>query len=64
MYFSSFYVDLDGLAIYVNDEGTRTFIALKVQLGRNELLRCIKLVDQSLLEFRLPTYYEVCYSFI
>ncbi|XP_065221227.1 U6 snRNA phosphodiesterase 1 isoform X2 [Planococcus citri] len=55
----SFYVDVGELAVFVNDEKTRTFVGLKIEHGCSELLKCVQLVDKSLMEFKLPTFYEI-----
>ncbi|KAK7590960.1 hypothetical protein V9T40_002573 [Parthenolecanium corni] len=53
-----FPVDFNDIGVYVNDEKTRTFIALKVGVGYQQLMNCVTAIDQCLSEFRLPTYYE------
>lgn len=59
IYAVRFPIDFGRLHIYSNDENTRTFVGLQVQLGYNHLAECVDCVNQSFTEFRLPTYYEV-----
>lgn len=59
IHFFRFPIDFNDIGIYVNDEKTRTFIALKVGVGYHQLTNCVSAIDQCLSEFRLPTYYEV-----
>lgn len=54
-----FILDFDCFHIYTNDENTRTFIGLKVNSGLNHLIECVKCINESFAEFRLPSYYEV-----
>ncbi|XP_071538623.1 U6 snRNA phosphodiesterase 1 [Panulirus ornatus] len=55
---SKFSLWLHGLNIYVNDEGTRTFLGLRVCQGRSELEDIISEVDKCLAEYRLPPFYK------
>ncbi|XP_002739047.1 U6 snRNA phosphodiesterase 1-like [Saccoglossus kowalevskii] len=55
---SSFTLVLETLEFYTNDEKTRSFLGLKVSIGHDYLLELVKLVDECLLEFRLPIFYE------
>ncbi len=42
-----------------NDNGTREFIALPVKDTRGKLTSLVRLVDEVLLSFQQPKYYEV-----
>lgn len=54
-----FVVALSEATILVNDELTRSFLALCVSGGEKELLATIKCVDKCMKQFALPLYYEV-----
>ncbi|KAL6763964.1 hypothetical protein V8C86DRAFT_2484777 [Haematococcus lacustris] len=47
-----------GLTSLVNDEGTRSFLALPLTKGRAEVCALIRHVDQALALHQLPTYYQ------
>lgn len=46
------------IGVYVNDEKTRTFLALKVGIGVSQLEKMVAVVDKAYEEFDLPKYYE------
>lgn len=50
---------LRGLAAFANDERTRTFAALRVRDGADDVLRLIAAVDAAFQEHGLRTFYEV-----
>lgn len=54
-----FNILFDNLKVYCNEERTRTFVGLKVQIGHSNLLNIIKMLDFCLKEFNLPAFYEV-----
>ena len=54
-----FVCDFPKLGIYVNDEKTRTFVALDVEIGVAQLKDLVQVVDKAFLEFGLPKYYDV-----
>lgn len=54
-----FVVALSDATVLVNDEQTRSFLALRVSSGEKELLTTIKCVDKCMKQFALPLYYEV-----
>jgi len=53
----SFHFTFNGLQVYTNDNGTRTFISLKVDTSNN-LLEAVEAVDSVFEEFKLQKYYE------
>lgn len=54
-----FVVALSGGTVLVNDEQTRSFLALCVSGGEKELVATVKCVDKCMKQFALPLYYEV-----
>ncbi|XP_020790903.1 U6 snRNA phosphodiesterase 1 [Boleophthalmus pectinirostris] len=46
------------LKVYCNAEKTRTFIGVEVSAGTNQLLDIIKVVDKTMTDFRLDTFYK------
>ncbi|KAJ0041682.1 hypothetical protein NL108_008466, partial [Boleophthalmus pectinirostris] len=52
------------LKVYCNAEKTRTFIGVEVSAGTNQLLDIIKVVDKTMTDFRLDTFYKVSYCYI
>lgn len=57
--FRKFMILFGNLKIYCNDERTRTFIGFEIKAGYDSLLRLTDIVDKSLEDFNLPTFYEV-----
>lgn len=55
----SFQVSLGDVLVLVNDEKTRSFLALRVEQGGAAFLQTLKCVDRCMALFRLPIYYEV-----
>jgi hypothetical protein len=45
--------------VLVNDDKTRSFLALRLEEGEQQFNQVLRCVDQCLLRFGLPTYYEV-----
>lgn len=45
------------MEIYVNDEGTRTFLAIDLE-SNEAILNYIRAIDSVLKEFALPVYYS------
>ena len=45
--------------MYVNDEGTRTFLGLTVTSGLEAVAETSRRLDRCLAEYRLPPFYEV-----
>ena len=53
-----FYLGLDKLQVYVNDECSRTFVGLTAGAGWGQLSRITKRVDSALQEYNLPPFYR------
>ncbi|GMF16778.1 unnamed protein product [Phytophthora lilii] len=54
-----FYVSLVNPLVLVNDDKTRSFLALRVSEGVQQFCQVLRCVDQTLERFKLPTYYKV-----
>lgn len=52
-------VSFHGLLILVNDEHTRSFLALGMEQGKRETQTLLSAIDQEMKAWELPTYYEV-----
>ncbi|KAK0143037.1 U6 snRNA phosphodiesterase [Merluccius polli] len=46
------------LRVYSNAERTRTFLGMEVSAGHAQLLEIMKMVDKTMTEFRLDTFYK------
>nr|XP_023697449.1 U6 snRNA phosphodiesterase [Paramormyrops kingsleyae] len=46
------------LKVYSNQEKTRTFLALEVSTGHAQLLELVRVVDKTMEEFNLSTFYQ------
>ncbi|XP_022601961.1 U6 snRNA phosphodiesterase isoform X1 [Seriola dumerili] len=46
------------LKVYCNAEGTRTFLGMEVYTGHAQLLDLVQVVDRTMMEFRLETFYK------
>ncbi|XP_051545376.1 U6 snRNA phosphodiesterase 1-like [Myxocyprinus asiaticus] len=55
---SLFFCMADKLRVYFNAEKTRTFLGMEISTGTIQLLELIKLVDQTMKEFNLSTFYK------
>jgi len=53
-----FYLGLDKLQVYVNEECSRTFVGLTAGAGWGQLTRLTKKVDTALQEYNLPPFYR------
>jgi len=53
-----FHLSLDKLQVFVNDEGTRTFVGLTASAGWPQLTRISRRVDSCLAEYSLPHFYR------
>jgi len=53
-----FYLGLDKLQVYVNEECSRTFVGLTAGAGWGQLTRLTKRVDTALQEYNLPPFYR------
>lgn len=53
-----FSIDFDTVNIYMNEEETRTFIGIRVQLGYDSLMECVRRIDSAFADFKLPVYYQ------
>ncbi|XP_062553889.1 U6 snRNA phosphodiesterase 1 [Armigeres subalbatus] len=54
-----FTINLEDLAVYTNDESTRTFLAVKVaNQSVQPLSSLVTKLDTSMKEFKLPTFYK------
>lgn len=54
-----FVVSLAGATVLVNDERTRSFLALRVADGAKDVAATLQCVDACMKRFALPLYYEV-----
>lgn len=52
-----FFYSITGLEVYTNDDGSRTFISLKIDTNQT-LLDSVAMVDDIFREFDLPIYYK------
>lgn len=50
-------IETEKFSVYLNDEKTRTFIAIDLQQSEN-ILKYIEVIDSILKEFGLPIYYS------
>ena len=57
--FYRFSVTLQRALVLVNDDKTRSFLALRVVEGEDEFEKVLRCVDQCLARFKQPTYYKV-----
>ncbi|KAG7387209.1 poly(U)-specific 3'-to-5' RNA exonuclease [Phytophthora pseudosyringae] len=62
-----FTITLRRALVLVNDDKTRSFLALRVGEGEQQIIQVLRCVDQCLSRFELPTYYKVrflrqCYA--
>lgn len=62
-YFFSFSIDFDTVDVYTNEEDTRTFIGIRVHLGYDSLMECVRRIDSAFADFKLPVYYQVNIQF-
>ena len=53
----AFYLSLDKLQVYANDDRTRTFVGLEASVGVKELQKLTYSVDKCLREYNLPSFY-------
>lgn len=53
-----FRVTVQRVLVLVNDDKTRSFLALRVSEGEKQFLKLLRCVDQCLARFNQPTYYE------
>ncbi|KAG7397363.1 poly(U)-specific 3'-to-5' RNA exonuclease [Phytophthora boehmeriae] len=53
-----FSITLQQVLVLLNDEKTRSFLALRVGEGEQHINRLLRCVDQCLEQFKQPTYYE------
>lgn len=53
-----FPITMQGLSVYLNDDKTRTFVAIEVKSGRNYLDHAVNQLDKCLSEYGLPKFYE------
>ena len=53
----SFFLSLDKLQVYTNDDRTRTFVGLEASAGVKDLQKLTYSVDKCLKEFNLPSFY-------
>ncbi|KAA0724526.1 U6 snRNA phosphodiesterase [Triplophysa tibetana] len=56
--FQKFFCMADKLRVYCNAEKTRTFLGMEISIGKTQLLELIKIVDQTMNEFNLNTFYK------
>ncbi|XP_055048709.2 U6 snRNA phosphodiesterase 1 isoform X1 [Misgurnus anguillicaudatus] len=56
--FRRFFCLADTLRVYCNAEKTRTFLGMEISTGKPQLLELIKIVDQTMNEFNLSTFYK------
>ncbi|XP_054632431.1 U6 snRNA phosphodiesterase 1 isoform X2 [Dunckerocampus dactyliophorus] len=53
-----FVCSADRLKVYCNAEKTRTFLGIEVANGHAQLLDVVRVVDKTMTEFRLDTFYQ------
>ena len=53
----AFYISLDKLQVYSNDDRTRTFVGMEVSVGVKELQKLTYSVDKCLRDYNLPSFY-------
>ena len=53
----SFYLSVDKLQVYANDDRTRTFVGLEASVGVKDLQKLTYSVDKCLKEYNLPPFY-------
>ncbi|XP_037539282.1 U6 snRNA phosphodiesterase [Nematolebias whitei] len=53
-----FFCSAERLKIYCNAEKTRTFLGIEVSSGHTQLLDLVQVVDKTMIEFQLETFYE------
>lgn len=56
--YNRFRIHFGELAVYCNEERTRTFLGIKVLAGGDILLNSVHLLDECLSEFQLPPFYK------
>uniref|UniRef100_A0A8C1VPJ5 U6 snRNA phosphodiesterase n=1 Tax=Cyprinus carpio TaxID=7962 RepID=A0A8C1VPJ5_CYPCA len=56
--FQKFFCLADKLKVYSNAEKTRTFLGMEISTGKTQLLELIKIVDETMTEFNLSTFYK------
>lgn len=54
----SYEVCFDGIEVYSNEDQSRTFLALTVGTGKNEIASSVQLFDNCLKEYRLEPFYK------
>ena len=57
--FRRYSITLGRALVLVNDDKTRSFLALHVGKGKDEIIKVLRCVDQCLARFNQPTYYKV-----
>ncbi|KAI8801455.1 U6 snRNA phosphodiesterase Usb1 [Cladochytrium replicatum] len=53
-----FELGFNAVSVYVNDEGTRSFVSMDAGLGTHNLKSCLVDVDEVMAKFSLPTFYD------
>ena len=53
----TFFLSLDKLQVYANDDRTRTFVGLEASVGVKELQKLTYTVDKCFKEYNLPSFY-------
>ncbi|XP_043084185.1 U6 snRNA phosphodiesterase isoform X2 [Puntigrus tetrazona] len=56
--FQKFSCLADKLRVYSNAEKTRTFLGMEISTGKTQFLELIKIVDETMKEFSLSTFYK------
>ncbi|KAL1518170.1 hypothetical protein ABEB36_001832 [Hypothenemus hampei] len=56
--FKKFFIFVDCIQVYCNDERTRTFLAMQVESGYDTLQSLVRVMDQTMTEYELPTFYK------
>lgn len=54
----SFKLFLKSVEVYTNEENTRTFLALKVHSGINEMIKIVQKIDKCLEDYKLLPFYQ------
>ncbi|KAG1653225.1 U6 snRNA phosphodiesterase [Nymphon striatum] len=53
-----FNITLRNLDVYTNEEKTRTFVGMKVDVGFSQILQIVNAINQEYKDFKLPLFYK------
>lgn len=54
-----FGIAFNSVKIYCNEDRTRTFLGINIDVGQDSLMQIVNNLDGCLNEFNLPTFYDV-----